>query len=349
MRSCRRQTTVVAFLTLAAVVAPSWGQDPNANDAAAEASAAAAGARPTLLGVAKIWDAAPHNAFTDLIRHGDRWVCAFRESSGHVVKDGRIRVVESFDGATWTSVADLVDPRGDLRDAKLEHLPDGRLVLLTATNLKAGGYRSVVWTTSDLKTWDGPHDVGEPNVWLWGIRFRGDVGLSIGYGTGKDGRYVRVYRTSDARTFTPIVPKLDVAVTYPNENAIAFEGDGTAVVLLRCDPDPAFVGTSKPPYETWSMRQTKTRIGGPALTRTPDGRWLGAGRLFDDGATGKGPRTSLFWVDPKTATIEECLRLPSGGDTSYPGLVWHEGVLHVSYYSSHEGKTSIYLARVRVP
>ena len=37
-----------------------------------------------------------------------------------------------------------------------------------------------------------------------------------------------------------------------------------------------------------------------------------------------------------------------GGDTSYPGLLWHDGVLWVSYYSSHEGKTSIYLARVKV-
>jgi len=41
----------------------------------------------------------------------------------------------------------------------------------------------------------------------------------------------------------------------------------------------------------------------------------------------------------------ELLRLPSGGDTSYPGLVWHGGLLWVSYYSSHEGRASIYLAR----
>jgi len=27
----------------------------------------------------------------------------------------------------------------------------------------------------------------------------------------------------------------------------------------------------------------------------------------------------------------------------------HEGLLWVSYYSSHEGKTSIYLAKVRLP
>ncbi len=45
---------------------------------------------------------------------------------------------------------------------------------------------------------------------------------------------------------------------------------------------------------------------------------------------------------------EPVLTLPSGGDTSYPGLVWHDDQLWMSYYSSHEGKTSIYLARIRI-
>ncbi len=53
--------------------------------------------------------------------------------------------------------------------------------------------------------------------------------------------------------------------------------------------------------------------------------------------------------DPATAKVTICLTFPSAGDTSYPGLVWHEGLLHVSYYSTHEGKTSIYFAKVRLP
>jgi hypothetical protein len=40
--------------------------------------------------------------------------------------------------------------------------------------------------------------------------------------------------------------------------------------------------------------------------------------------------------------------LPSGGDCSYPGMAWHDGILWVAYYSSHEGKAAIYLARVRL-
>jgi hypothetical protein len=41
------------------------------------------------------------------------------------------------------------------------------------------------------------------------------------------------------------------------------------------------------------------------------------------------------------------LALPSGGDCSYAGMVWHDDLLWISYYSSHEGKTSIYLATIR--
>jgi hypothetical protein len=29
-------------------------------------------------------------------------------------------------------------------------------------------------------------------------------------------------------------------------------------------------------------------------------------------------------------------------------MIWHEDMLVVSYYSSHEGKSSIYIARIRV-
>jgi hypothetical protein len=67
-------------------------------------------------------------------------------------------------------------------------------------------------------------------------------------------------------------------------------------------------------------------------------------RLYD-----KKTRTSLCWLNPQTGKFTECLALPSGGDTSYAGLVVRHGVLWVSYYASHEGKTNIYLAKVKIP
>ena len=75
----------------------------------------------------------------------------------------------------------------------------------------------------------------------------------------------------------------------------------------------------------------------------PTGEWIAAGRAYDGGA-----RTELALVDVPQAKLTPLLVLPSGGDTSYPGLVWHDDLLWVSYYSSHEDHTSIYLARVRL-
>jgi hypothetical protein len=82
----------------------------------------------------------------------------------------------------------------------------------------------------------------------------------------------------------------------------------------------------------------------PKVCRAPDGRLIAAGRIHEGGV-----HTALLWLDPERARLRECLRLPSGGDTSYPGLVWHAHRLWVSYYSSHEEHTAIYLAEVSVP
>lgn len=329
---------VCTLLTLLSVALPCFAE-PSAGDG-----------KPTLLGVERIWDKAPHNAFTDLIRFNDQWVCGFREAPAHKggVKGSRIRVIASKDAKSWESVGELVDPRGDIRDAKMAILPDGRLTLLTATQLfeKKDGqtHQSIAFFTRDLKTWEGPVDVGEPNFWLWGIRWHKGVGYSIGYGTGGTKQAV-LFQTRDGVKYERVGEKFDVPSPFPNESAIWFDdADDAARVLLRFDPDFACVGTARPPYTQWTWKQSGVRIGGPELIRTSDGRLLGGGRMHLP-----KPHMSLFWVEPDKGEISECLSFPSGGDCSYPGFVWHEGVLYVSYYSSHEGKTSIYLARVQLP
>ena len=57
--------------------------------------------RAEIVDVRKIWDRAPHNAFTDLIRFKDRWLCVFREGKAHVSPDGVLSVLSSSDGDTW--------------------------------------------------------------------------------------------------------------------------------------------------------------------------------------------------------------------------------------------------------
>ena len=59
--------------------------------------------RSNLVSVKKIWDYAPHNAFTDLIRFRNRWWCTFREAQSHRSHDGVVRVIMSEGGDCWKS------------------------------------------------------------------------------------------------------------------------------------------------------------------------------------------------------------------------------------------------------
>ncbi|HLF95291.1 MAG TPA: exo-alpha-sialidase, partial [Planctomycetota bacterium] len=97
------------------------------------------GSKAEIVDVRKIWDAAPHNAFTDLIRHKDRWLCVFREGKAHVSPDGALRVLSSTDGDTWSSESRVTMDGADLRDAKIVIAPDGRLMLNGAAAYSAGG------------------------------------------------------------------------------------------------------------------------------------------------------------------------------------------------------------------
>jgi hypothetical protein len=130
---------------------------------------------------------------------------------------------------------------------------------------------------------------------------------------------------------------------HPNETSIVFQPDDTALCLLRRDGDPGSgkLGVARLPYTKWDWKDLGAKIGGPHMIQLPDGRLVAAVRLYN-GAV----RTSLAWIDADTGQLTEFLKLPSGGDCSYAGLVWHNGLLWVSYYSSHEEKTSIYLAKV---
>ena len=91
--------------------------------------------------VRKIWDAAPHNAFTDLARFHDEWFCVFREAEAHVGGDGKVRVIVSRDGESWTSAALIAEDGIDLRDPKICVTPDERLIDRKSTRLNSSHER----------------------------------------------------------------------------------------------------------------------------------------------------------------------------------------------------------------
>ena len=297
--------------------------------------------------VKKIWDSAPHNAFTDLARFNNQWFCVFREGKAHVSPDGAVRVLRSDDGLKWNSAALITSTNADLRDPKIVITPKKELMLTAAGALHRPAKRNhqtFVWFSEDGTNWDAPAPIGDPDMWLWRVTWNEGTAYSVGYDTS-GGFFVRLYSSSDGKAFKSLVPKL-FEEGHPNESSIVFEPDKTALCLLRRDGDPATgkLGFAEPPYTAWEWKDVGVKVGGPHMLRLPDGRLVGCVRLYD-GAV----RTSLAWIDRTSGKLTEFQKLPSSGDSSYAGLVWHEGLLWVSYYSSHEGRTSIYLAKVKLP
>jgi hypothetical protein len=303
-----------------------------------------------LIDVKKIADQAGHSAFTDLVRFRDRWFLCFREGTAHVSPDGALRVLTSTDGEKWESAARIASETGDLRDPKLSITPDGRLMLAGVSALHPPSpikHQSMVWFSNDGRAWTEGRAVGEPNVWIWRPAWHKGSAYGVGYATGGGTHFTRLYKGRDGVDFAPIVLTL-FDRGFPNESALTFLPDDTGLCLMRRDGKGADgssqLGRSKPPYTEWTWKDLGMHLGGPALIQLPDGRLLAGGRSH----VGKD-HTELAWLDSEAGALTEFLTLPSGGDTSYPGLVWRDGVLWVSYYSSHEGKTAVYLARVKLP
>lgn len=298
--------------------------------------------------VEKIWDQDPHNAFTGLTRFKGQWYCVFRTGKAHVSDDGALQVLTSKDGKKWKPVARITSKTADLRDAKIAVTPEGQLMLSGAAALHQPNpvrHQSMTWFSDDGKNWSEGHKIGHPNMWLWGMKWHdGDV-YSIGYQTGKKAeKFTRLYKSNNGKQYETVVDRL-VEEGMSNESSLVFTKDKTCYCLLRRDGSGkianGLLGTSKPPYTDWTWKDLGVKIGGPELFQLPDGRFLATVRLYKPKA-----RTAICQIDVKKGTLTELLTLPSGGDTSYANMVLHDGVLNVSYYSSHEGKTSIYFAKV---
>lgn len=324
-------------------------------------SAAPASAR--LLEVRKIWDQGEHNAFTDLVQWRGRWWCTFRESAAHVGGDGAIRVLESADGHTWTSAAHVTEKDIDLRDPKFSVTPDDRLMINCGGSVYLGtkqlkGRQSRVLFTRDGRTWTAPARVLHEGEWLWRVTWRDSIAYGAAYNSGptqpggaaSEWRLI-LYSSRDGLTWEQVAP---LAVTgRPNETTLRFlpNGDMVAMVRRESENQNGTFGVSSPPYQHWTWKETGHRFGGPNFIRSAQGGWIVTTRDHTTpppGAT-KGV-TAMIGRLGEDGRLVRLVTLPSGGDCSYAGLAWHEGgQLWVSYYSSHEGKSAIYLAKVAIP
>ena len=300
---------------------------------------------PNIISVAKIWDQGVHNAFTDLLRFDDRWWCTFREADDHGPSIGKVRVICSDDGSDWQSVALLEQQEVDLRDPKLSIAPDGRLMLVMGGCVygsgKFGPRSPRVAFSPDGANWSVPQKVLAEDHWLWRVTWHEGMAYSVSkLGEGGNPRRGFLYSSVDGLDWRWICEFFLPDDTWTaSETTLRFMPDETLIALVR----PDWIGASQPPYIDWQWTQIDEQMGGPNFIRWSDGvLWAGGRGRHPQG----GAAMVLSRMTPSSYT--PALWLPSGGDCSYPGMVEHDEMLWLSYYSSHEGKTSIYLAQIEV-
>ncbi len=309
-----------------------------------------------VVGVERIWDRALHSAFTDLTAFKGRYYCAFREGSGHIPGlNGLIRVIESEDAQNWRSVALLDESRVDLRDPKLSVTPDQRLCVNMGGSFYHGTTRlkmesRVSFSNQDGRNFSPPQPIPMPASirtdmdWLWRVTWHeGTAWAAVQQVAAGQPRALQLVRSGDAQTWEAVHT---MPVPHPSETTLRFLHDGRMLALIRrSGPAPSFgwLGLSKPPFTDWEYKELDRALGGPNIVQLPGGRWLGASR-------GAGKKMLIFLLEVNQAKVTPVIELPSEGDCSYAGLVVEpekQRVL-VSYYSSHETKTAIYLATLRL-
>jgi hypothetical protein len=129
----------------------------------------------------------------------------------------------------------------------------------------------------------------------------------------------------------------------PSEAAMAFLKDNTAIAVVRRSggEKKAVMGKAHPPYTDWTWTTLDRSIADPCLQQLADGRIIVSGR-FSEPST----HTGLCWLDADDGTTEEFLSLPSGGYTGNPSIQVQDNDMLVAYFSSHEGATANYVARL---
>ncbi len=309
-----------------------------------------------VVSVERIWDRAAHSAFTDLVSFRGRYYCIFREGSGHIPGlNGVIRVIESEDSHQWRSVA-LLEERGvDLRDPKLSVTPDGRLCVNLGGSVYHGTTRlkmesRVAFSDTEGRNFSPPQPIPMPPSihtdmdWLWRITWHeGTAWAAVQQLPSGHPRTLQLVRSADAQTWEAAHT---MQVPEPSETTLRFLHDGRMLVLIRrsgAAPSVGWLGLSKPPFTHWDYKPLDRPLGGPNLVQLPKGRWLVATR-------GARQKMLIGLLDVEEARVLPVLELPSAGDCSYAGFVVEpeRGRVLLSYYSSHEEKTAIYLAALRL-
>lgn len=314
----------------------------------------------TVSDVRKVFDDGNHNAFTDLVQFKGSYYLAFRSCpDGHGVSpNASVIVLSSRNLRDWNPVHTFSVPKRDTRDPHFLVFK-GRLFVYSGTwysgdapaksaDLEMNQHLGYAVWSEDGGNWSDPTLLdGTFGHYVWRAATFGDKAFlcgrrKIGFAVGPKGEPNEteslMLESEDGLIWRKRATFQEI---NGDETAFIFDQDGSVLGIGR-RRETAQLLRSQPPYAEWERSDLDRHIGGPLLARWGD-RLIVGGRH----ATDRGPKTSMCWLVGKE--LHEFAELPSGGDTSYPGFIaLSPSKAVMSWYSSHEGKTSIYMADLEI-
>lgn len=335
--------------------------------AAAFASSVQAAPGVCVRNVRRAFHNGEHNAFTDLVWFRGKIYLTFRSCpDGHMIfPTSTIRVLASDDlGATWREAHRFSVQKRDVRDPHFLVFNE-KLFVYSGTwycgdgppeEREANTMLGHAAVTSDGENWTGPHTLeGTYGHYIWraaayggraylcGRRKRDFVETQV---TSEEGRRLTQSAMLESEDGLVFRTRGFFQEEWGNETAFQFASDGSVVAVARTVGN-AQLCRSRPPYREWTRKDLGRYVGGPLLASWR-GEWLVGGRHMTESQPAV---TALYRLADDR--LEEVVRLPSGGDNSYPGFVeLPSGDGLISWYSSHEkdaaGKafTAVYLAEI---
>lgn len=266
--------------------------------------------------------------------------------------NGKIRILKSINGQKWTNAALLEKEGYDLRDPSLSITSNGDLMVLMGGSVYEKGKLlsrccQVSFFINSARKFSDPQpitfdaSVNSDMNWLWRVKWYNKVAYGVNYSLQNSSAKISLVSSVNGIDYS-LVKSFDIE-GMPNETSLRFMPDGELIILVRReDKDQnGLIGKSKYPFQEWEWVNIGFKLGGPNFIKTPEGAFIIGTRTYSQ----DGSHTGLLSTD-SAGKFRLLIEFPSGGDTSYTGLVIYKNKLFISYYSSHEGKTSIYMAQM---
>ncbi len=288
-----------------------------------------------------VWWDGYHNAFTDIIKHKDRFFITFRHGTSHGRQGkGEIYVIFSKDLTEWGLVKKF-PALIDSRDPKFFKFRDKLGVVFGAySNFEMGKIDIYISYSEDGINWGKLIKIENYNLWFWRIRNFKEKLYATAYELKLEkGTYL--YLSDNGINFKQV--SQIVKGEYANESDLLFEDDGLCYAIVRREnwQTPIFA-ISQPPYKKWEKYNLNYIVQGPHIFKFKNqiyiaGRvYIKNGNLLSQKEDEYETKTAILKIDMENYKLIPIKILPSSGDTSYCGSIVDNERLFLTYYSQHE-------------